>query len=146
MGLDQEQIARVVEEVVRKYRAQQALSVQEQVSPTIFSQNDGIFVNIDDALNAAEQAFEGLMELTLENRKNIIAAMRAASLENAEYLAKMAHEETGLGKVEHKKVKREFFDICKKILPIYLENLDAPFPEFFKVSPIFFSMKLNEIQ
>ncbi|MHA2500250.1 MAG: aldehyde dehydrogenase family protein [Candidatus Hodarchaeales archaeon] len=105
MGLDQEQIARVVEEVVRKYRAQQAIPMQEQVSPAIFSQNDGIFASIDDALNAAEQAFEDLMELTLENRKNIIAAMRAASLENAEHLAQLAHEETGLGRVDHKVIK-----------------------------------------
>ncbi len=105
MSLNQEQIARVVEEVVRKYRAQHALSFQEQESPVSFSQNDGIFTNIDDALDAAEVAQQQLMELTLENRKNMIAAMRAASLENAEYLARAAHEETGFGKAEHKLIK-----------------------------------------
>ncbi|MFQ5978309.1 MAG: aldehyde dehydrogenase family protein [Candidatus Heimdallarchaeota archaeon] len=106
MSLNQEQIAHVVEEVVRKYRAQQALSGQKPTStPSTISQSDGIFANIDDALAAAEIAQQQLMELTLQNRKDIIAAMRAASLENAEYLAQLAHEETGLGRVEHKVIK-----------------------------------------
>ena len=61
MSLNQEQIARVVEEVVRKYRAQQAFSGQETTTtPSVISHSDGIFANIDDALNAAEIAQQQL--------------------------------------------------------------------------------------
>ena len=109
MSLSQEQIARIVEETVRKFRTQ----YREQGLPTGFiapaashlSQTDGIFRNIEDALNAAEIAQQQLMELTLQNRKDMIAAMRTASLDNAELLARMAYEETGFGRVEHKIIK-----------------------------------------
>ena len=65
----------------------------------------GIFENVEDAILAAKQSQKQLMELSMKKRKEIIAAMRKASLENAEKLAIMAHEETGFGRVEHKIIK-----------------------------------------
>jgi acyl-CoA reductase-like NAD-dependent aldehyde dehydrogenase len=43
-----------------------------------------------------------LVELTLEKRGELIAAMRKTAIEQAEHLARMAHEETGYGHVAHK--------------------------------------------
>jgi propionaldehyde dehydrogenase len=43
--------------------------------------------------------------MTLEKRGRIIESMRAAARKHAEYLAKMAHEETGYGHTEHKVLK-----------------------------------------
>ena len=40
--------------------------------------------------------------MTLEKRGELIAAMRKAGIDNAEYLARLAHEETGYGHVEDK--------------------------------------------
>ena len=65
----------------------------------------GIFENVEDAILAAKQSQKQLMELSMKKRKEIIAAMRKASLENAEKLAIMAHEETGFGRVEDKIIK-----------------------------------------
>ena len=63
---------------------------------------DGIFTTIDDAVRAARAAFVALGAMTLEKRYEIVAAIRAAMLTEADSLARMAHEETGLGRPEDK--------------------------------------------
>lgn len=66
---------------------------------------DGIFATIDEAVQAAEAAFQRYSTMTLEQRGAIIAAIRQDMLANAEMLAREAHEETGLGRVESKIIK-----------------------------------------
>lgn len=66
---------------------------------------DGIFTTIDEAVKAARVAFLALSALGLEQRKQIIESMRKAMRANAESLARMAQEETGLGRTEDKIVK-----------------------------------------
>ena len=65
----------------------------------------GIFRTIDGAVSAAETAFRQFAEMTLEKRAEVIASIRAAMLANAEYLAREAHRETGLGRLESKIMK-----------------------------------------
>ncbi|RMF10269.1 MAG: aldehyde dehydrogenase EutE [Candidatus Neomarinimicrobiota bacterium] len=65
----------------------------------------GAFPTVDLAVQAAQKAFQTLQGLTLESRKHIIAAIRAAMTEAAEDLARRAHEETGLGRTEDKVLK-----------------------------------------
>ncbi|NIR92346.1 MAG: aldehyde dehydrogenase family protein, partial [Gammaproteobacteria bacterium] len=69
------------------------------------SLNDGVFNTIDDAVNAAREAFHRFSAMPLEKRVEIIAAIRKSMLENAELLAREANAETGLGRVESKIVK-----------------------------------------
>ncbi len=63
---------------------------------------DGIFLTMDDAVAAARAAFRAQGQMTLARRVEIIAAVRAAMRANAELLARMACEETGLGRPEDK--------------------------------------------
>lgn len=72
---------------------------------SIGEKNQWLFEDANDAVAAAVRAQEELMELSLEHRGRIIDAMRGAARKNAEYLAKLAHEETGYGHVEHKTAK-----------------------------------------
>ena len=65
----------------------------------------GIFTTVDDAVAAARAAAPVFVALPLAVREGIIAAMRKAGLDNAEALARSAHAETGLGRVEDKIVK-----------------------------------------
>lgn len=65
----------------------------------------GIYENVEDAIYAAKASQKELVQLSMKKRKEIIAAMRKASLENAEKLAIMAFEETGFGRVEDKIIK-----------------------------------------
>jgi propionaldehyde dehydrogenase len=63
---------------------------------------DGIFATIDEAVKAAERAYRSYTEMGSEIRVSVIGSIRASMLEQAERLAAMAHEETGLGRTEDK--------------------------------------------
>lgn len=67
--------------------------------------SEGVFATIDEAVAAAEEAFRRFSALKLEKRDEIIASIRRDMLENAELLAREAHVETGLGRVESKIIK-----------------------------------------
>ena len=66
---------------------------------------DGVFATVDDAVDAAATAFREFDGMSLEGRQKIIASIRESMFENAEELARLAHTETGLGRVEDKVVK-----------------------------------------
>ncbi len=68
---------------------------------------DGVFATVDDAVDAAATAFKELDGTSLEGRRRIIDSIRESMLENAEELARLAHTETGLGRVEDKIVKNQ---------------------------------------
>lgn len=68
---------------------------------------DGVHADIDAAVRAAGVAFGRLSALSLETRRGLIAAMRAAAHDHARDLARLAVEETGLGRLEHKVQKNQ---------------------------------------
>src|SRR5262249_12288743 len=63
---------------------------------------DGIYTTVDEAVRAARAAFHSLSALGLDHRKAIIESMRRAMRAQAEPLARLAAEETGLGRAEDK--------------------------------------------
>ncbi len=65
----------------------------------------GIFATVEEAVAASRAAQAELVSLPLEKRRAVIAAIREAALRHNEALSRLAVEETGLGNVEHKKVK-----------------------------------------
>ncbi|RZV37461.1 MAG: aldehyde dehydrogenase EutE [Chromatiales bacterium] len=66
---------------------------------------DGVFATVDDAVDAANNAFREFDGMSLESRQKIIASIRESMFEHAEELARLAHTETGLGRVADKVVK-----------------------------------------
>ncbi len=71
-------------------------------SAPLVSGKDGIYPDLDSAVAAARRGYRALDALTLAKRTDIVAAMRQAMRANAELLARMAQEETGLGRVADK--------------------------------------------
>ncbi|MFD0829224.1 aldehyde dehydrogenase family protein [Neobacillus sp. M.A.Huq-85] len=65
----------------------------------------GVFTTVDEAAAAAKVAWEKLRKLPIATRRSMIEKMRDVSREHAEDLAKLAVEETGLGRVEDKIAK-----------------------------------------
>lgn len=65
----------------------------------------GVFPDVNSAVTAAQKAHEKLMQMSLKKRDEIIASIRKKMLAHGEELARKAHEETGLGRVEDKIVK-----------------------------------------
>jgi acyl-CoA reductase-like NAD-dependent aldehyde dehydrogenase len=66
---------------------------------------NGIFHDIDSAVRAARRAQKELMSLSLQTREKILDNIRSKMMVHAEELAAMAHEETSLGRTEHKVFK-----------------------------------------
>jgi acyl-CoA reductase-like NAD-dependent aldehyde dehydrogenase len=65
----------------------------------------GIFDSVDEATRAAGAAQPLFVALPLKSRARIIASIRETMIGHAAALARAAHEETGLGRVEDKVVK-----------------------------------------
>ena len=81
-----------------------AVRSRQAVTPRV-ELGEGVFATVDDAVEAARVAFRELDGMSLEGRQKIIASIRESMLEHAEELARHAHQETGLGRVEHKVIK-----------------------------------------
>jgi len=63
---------------------------------------DNLFPDVDSAVAAARRAFEQLGGMPLALRERMIGHMRRAARENAQPLARLAWEETGMGRLEDK--------------------------------------------
>ncbi|RKQ29246.1 aldehyde dehydrogenase family protein [Oceanobacillus halophilus] len=67
----------------------------------------GVFLDMNDAIEAADKAQKELVKLTLERRQKIIQAIRNVSRGNAELFSKMAVEESGMGRIDDKIIKNK---------------------------------------
>ncbi len=67
----------------------------------------GIFDDMNQAIEAAKEAQLVIKKMSMDQREKIISAIRKKTIENAETLARMAVEETGMGNVGHKILKHQ---------------------------------------
>ena len=79
--------------------------------PSPWGEGDGVYADVDRAVEAAAAAFRRLGEASLQTRVDIIASIRAAMLEAGDDLARQAHDETGLGRYEDKVVKNRLVTV-----------------------------------
>lgn len=98
MSIDQALIRQITSEILAKMQNQSVQACQD---------NKGIFTTVDEAVAAARIAYKELRTLSLENREELIKAMRDVALENATMLAEMAVQESGMGRVEDKIIKHK---------------------------------------
>lgn len=96
MSISEERIAQIVKEVTAQVSGG---------SLATGGSDDGIFEDINLAIEAAKKAQKELMAFSLEKRESFICAMRQAARDNAEKLSIMANEETGYGRVPDKIAK-----------------------------------------
>lgn len=107
MSLSEREVRRIADEIVRSLSGIRPQTPEGEGSARAagFPDKAWLFDTADQAVRAAVTAQAQLMALTLEKRGELIAAMRKAAADNAEHLARMAHEETGYGHVSHKTEK-----------------------------------------
>ena len=98
MSYDKDQVRLIVEEVLKRLSGAQA----NNVAPAPPAGKDGVFTNIDDAVEAAGVAYKKWRNLNQDQKESCIEAMRKVSLERAQEMATMAQAETGLGRAEDK--------------------------------------------
>ncbi|MGE5233284.1 MAG: aldehyde dehydrogenase, partial [Acidobacteriota bacterium] len=65
----------------------------------------GVFATVDAAVAAADRAQRRYADLGLDARRQVIDAVRAAMRAAAAELGRLAHQETGLGRPEDKRLK-----------------------------------------
>jgi acyl-CoA reductase-like NAD-dependent aldehyde dehydrogenase len=105
--MQSEEIARIVGEVLARLEKDELGRVLTASSPAApraasSSSDDVVFGSVDAAVQAARKAQVVFQDQGLELRREVIRAMRKAAVADAERLAKMAREETGMGRWEDK--------------------------------------------
>ena len=65
----------------------------------------GIYSDMNEAIDAAERGYRAIRSMTVEQREKIITEIRRLTLAEAPIMAEMGVAETGMGKVEHKRLK-----------------------------------------
>ena len=103
LTIPQEEIQGIIERVRLRLSGSAAVPMAAAVPPA--EPGDGIYPTIERAVGAAWAAFVSYRTMGLKQRHRIIDAVRCEMRERAGALAQMAHEETGLGRTEDKKLK-----------------------------------------
>src|SRR5687767_8980280 len=98
--MERDQLESIVKQVLA--RVQQGDSASAASRPEPPARPRGVFKSVSDCVGAARQAQLTLVALPLEKRREIIANVRRRCAEDVVNLAKMAVEETGLGRVDDK--------------------------------------------
>jgi propionaldehyde dehydrogenase len=106
VAIDESQIEKIVREVVNNLLASSGTSTLK-AKPVSQEAVDGLFDRIEDAITAAKKAQAKFIDMGREIRFKTVDAIRKASLADNERLARMAVEETKLGRVEDKMKKNE---------------------------------------
>ena len=96
--MDEKQIAAIVNKVLNEL----ATGNKNGSGAPCTTCNNGVFDNMDAAIDAAFTAQLQLVEMTLEKRKEIIEAIRQAGQEHAVEFAQQTFAETRMGRVDHK--------------------------------------------
>ncbi|MBE6733266.1 MAG: aldehyde dehydrogenase EutE [Ruminococcaceae bacterium] len=65
----------------------------------------GIYEDMNDAIAAANEGYKAVRSMTVEQREKIITEIRKLTYAEAPIMAKIGVAETGMGKVEHKRLK-----------------------------------------
>lgn len=102
--MDENQIRTVVQEVVREVMASGAAGTLSAVGP---GGRAGVFETIEDAIKAAKAAQPHLAAMTLEQRGEIIEAIRKLVYAHSEDFARRTRDETGMGRYEDKILKHQ---------------------------------------
>ena len=107
MNITDEQIRTIVEDTVKQLTGTGTISGASKPDLSCW-----LCDTAAEAIASAKAAQSALMGLSLEHRGRLIDAMREAGRGSARYLAELAHQETGYGKVEDK-VKKNLLAVEK---------------------------------
>jgi aldehyde dehydrogenase len=107
--VNETQIAQIVEQVVAQIHQTPGYSQAPaaHLNPRMSSAGRGVHATVDQAIQAAQKAFSELRDCSLADRARYIAALRDTTREHLAVIARMAVEETGLGRYDDKIAKNK---------------------------------------
>ena len=103
MNISEDQIKDLVQKIVRQVITQNGIDTNSTGSTDMGDW--GVFDDMNDAVEAAYEAFLLFKERSKQCRKTITDSVRQMTLDHKEELARMTVEETKMGRVEHKIAK-----------------------------------------
>ncbi len=106
MQIDEQAVQQVVANVLRRLQAAE-VTVSRGAPHDQPRTAHGVFSTVDEAVGFATQAQRELAALSLNQRQARINAMRTTALLHADEWARLARDETGLGRYEHKVIKNQ---------------------------------------
>ncbi len=98
MEMNETYINQIVQKVIKNL---------EDAEPTGDRKLKGVFTNMSDALAAVQEAYLFYKAYSVEQREKMIANIRKLTLAEAENMAKLGVEETGMGRVSDKIIKHQ---------------------------------------
>ena len=98
MEMNESYINQIVQSVIKNL---------ENAEPTGDRKLKGVFTNMSDALAAVQEAYLFYKSYSVEQREKMISNIRKLTLAEAEIMAKMGVEETGMGRVSDKIIKHQ---------------------------------------
>ncbi len=108
-AMTQMEIEQIVKRVVGALEdtAKVAETAEAAYTPTSYQGRKfvGIYSDMNEAIEAAQTAYKAVRKLSVEQREKIITVIRQLTREEAPLMAYMGVAETGMGKVEHKRLK-----------------------------------------
>ena len=96
MSVNEKMVQDIVQEVVAKMQISFDMSGKK-----------GVFSDMNEAIEASKKAQKIVARMSMDQREAIISKIRQKIKENAEILASMGVEETGMGNVGHKILKHQ---------------------------------------
>ena len=106
--IDEKQIEEIVSQVLKTLQQGGSTTVQPTLSAGASSSSRaGVFATAAEAIAAAKTAQAAFVKLEFAKRREIIEAIKAVSLANAERLADLAVQDTNMGNAAHKVMKNE---------------------------------------
>ena len=99
--MDDSQLNSIVRDVVSDVINDKNISTGNNKSGYSAGDN-GVFKKMEDAIQAAREAFQEFRSFGLQDREEIVDAVRQATLDNKKRWSEMAVEQTGMGRVDHK--------------------------------------------
>ena len=101
-NITEAEIRKIVESIVKGTQ-----SAAKNYSPTEYAGRKlvGIYSDMNEAIDAAERGYRAVRSMTVEQREKIIAEIRRLTLAEAPIMAEIGVAETGMGRVDHKRLK-----------------------------------------
>ncbi len=113
---NQSQIEAIVRQVISNVnnggQTQAKASAESKVTGASFTSTEyngrkliGIYTDMNQAIAAAQEGYSAVRKMSVEQREKIITAIRELTYKEAPVMAEIGVKETGMGKVEHKRLK-----------------------------------------
>ena len=101
-NITEAEIRKIVESIVKGAQSSSAAYTSTEYAGRRLI---GIYSDMNEAIDAAEAGYKAVRAMTVEQREKIIAEIRRLTVAEAPIMAEMGVAETGMGRVDHKRLK-----------------------------------------